>query len=51
MNSKVAFVSHRSSSAVVRFRSPNTAHTMSRRKMGYAVLPARIMRPMVMRTK
>src|ERR1044071_175588 len=51
MNLNVSLRARSSLSPVVIFSTPNNAQTMSLRKMGYAVLPARIRVPMVISTK
>lgn len=51
MNSSVVFRSQRAFSPVVCFRTFRPVQKIRRKKMGYAVFPARIMRPMVMRTR
>jgi len=51
MNLNVSLSLWNSSSFVTRVRSFNSDQMMSLKKTGYAVFPARIKRPMVMRTK
>lgn len=51
MNSSVVFIVAHESSAVTALKTLRPVQMISLRKRGYAVLPARIISPMVMRTK